>query len=129
MSDPLELPRRRITIEISLGADSYEDAVRYLAHLVKRIHEKDMDGSTILGGYSCNYACEIVESPEVTHESYINEVEKFKHDMTFLDRWAINTSYELHRSIGCNIELFRKKTREDLYRVIKDAVERINKMP
>lgn len=72
-------PRRRVVCTIELGADSWQEAAAALDNIAFRLHEarerKEEIVSVTSGGPSSGWTLDADEKPEITHESYIKEIE------------------------------------------------------
>lgn len=73
-NDPVEvlppMPHRRFEVQISIGADSWLDAVLKLESLVDHIREHGHGCSSCSGGGLANHAVTIVEDPAMTRERF-----------------------------------------------------------
>lgn len=72
-------PQRRIVCKIELGADSWQEAAAALDSIAFRLHEarerNEQEVSVTSGGPSSGWTLKADENPEITHESYITEIE------------------------------------------------------
>lgn len=77
-----ENPRRRIKITLTLGADSWDEAVRALHGIEHRLAEaQDREEPKIAvtsGGYGSGYHLEADEDPTIDHDSYFEAVEAYR---------------------------------------------------
>lgn len=71
MTDP---PKRKVTIEISTGGDTREDAIYILREMLKLVEQGG--NSSITGGYSNCGTLTVIERPDVTHHSFFAELEE-----------------------------------------------------
>lgn len=72
-------PRRRIVCKIELGADSWQEAAAALDSIAFRLYEakerNEQEVSVTSGGPSSGWTLKADEKPEITHESYISDIE------------------------------------------------------
>lgn len=71
-----ETPRRRVVIELKLGADSWEDAADALHDLARQFDMGERRDCTVLqtGGARFGYTCLLNEDPFITHDSYFEAI-------------------------------------------------------
>lgn len=76
---PLQVnaPKRRFTIDISIGADDWDTARRELLEVADHIAQHGPECSSVSGGYSAGHAVTITERPEMTHDSYFEALEAY----------------------------------------------------
>lgn len=74
-----DAPRRRIICTIELGADSWKDAAAALDDIAFRLHEArekiEERVSVSSGGPSSGWTLDADERAEITHDSYMTEIE------------------------------------------------------
>lgn len=70
-------PKRRFTIEIEIGGDTWDDAARGLRDIAQHVEEHGPACKMVSGSPSCGYSVVVVEEPNATHESYFAELERY----------------------------------------------------
>lgn len=70
-------PRRRVRLELDLGADSRAKMADWLEDIAGQIRRGELNGDAVGGGYSVGYWLELTERPEITHESYFAALAAF----------------------------------------------------
>lgn len=73
----MKKPARRFTIEIEIGADDWETAALALSELADHVARHGPKYNAVSGGYSSGHVVMIRERPDVTHDSYFAELERF----------------------------------------------------
>lgn len=71
-------PKRRFTIELEVGGDTLADAVSMLRHFIEQLR-KDAR-ACCSGGYSRSGTFKVVERPDMTHDAFEAELEKWLED-------------------------------------------------
>ena len=80
-------PRRRVKIELRMGADSWKDAADTLECIATEIRlGKHCNGPIISGGYTTGYAWEADEDESITHDSYQAASHAYIHSDEFRER-------------------------------------------
>jgi len=73
-------PKRRFVLTIEIGADTWKDALRDLRDVVSALegHVDDprLFGSC-MGSPSVGHIVEVHEDPTMTHERYVEDLEKY----------------------------------------------------
>lgn len=77
MSETVEKPKRAFEVEIRVGGDTWEDVARHLRDLMIHIEDHGPRCSSVSGGPSVGSYVDIVERPEMTHERYHEELERY----------------------------------------------------
>lgn len=77
--DAPEVPHRRYTVEIKIGADTWEDVKRSLDQIAFDLHGRE-DGAIdkTSGAPSAGYTVIGKQDPEMTHERYFADVEAWR---------------------------------------------------
>lgn len=77
MNKELLLPRRKIQVEIKIGADTKEDLEQELKNILLKVSAYDYQSSSLSGGVSSNhYYCCAIDS-EQTAEKYQRELKEY----------------------------------------------------
>ena len=71
-------PRRRFTILVSVGGDTWADALRELVGLVEHIEEHGPECSSTRGGPDSGGYVYVTEDPEQTHDRYFEQIEEWR---------------------------------------------------
>ncbi len=71
----MERPRRRFQVTIDLGTDDEKE----LAWALRQITEDIIDGrrSSVSGGPSSGWSYTVTETPDMTHDRYIKELNAY----------------------------------------------------
>jgi hypothetical protein len=64
------LPRRRVLLELKIGADSRERLLDELADIERRLRMETLWGECVMGGWGSGWTLKVDEDPTITHESY-----------------------------------------------------------
>jgi hypothetical protein len=71
-------PERRICLNIDIDADTVEDAVGELKSLIiKMLHRGEEDIHSVSGGNSTGSIITMKVNPEITHDTFIEELNKY----------------------------------------------------
>ena len=74
----MKTPKRRVQVEIKLGADSMEDALTALRQIVFDTDDGGGIRPMISGGYNSGYTIRVTENLTQTHEGYIRDLQEYK---------------------------------------------------
>lgn len=78
----MESPKRRFTMTLEVGADTYEDLLTAVENMVLglRLNHADLDHNhgMISGSPVAGYVCDIRVDPAMTHERYFELVEVYR---------------------------------------------------
>jgi hypothetical protein len=78
MTDEKKPPRRRVIVEIKIGADSEYDAYLALRELLFAAQDRgNVIAGQVTGGPRFGYSVNVDEDQSVTHISYFDELERF----------------------------------------------------
>lgn len=69
-------PRRRCLLTLKLGADDREGLIRELENIAREMRRGHLWGNCAMGGYSAGYALDVSEDETVTHDSYLEAINK-----------------------------------------------------
>lgn len=81
-------PRRRWLVEINVGGDELEDVLREILRMAEHVQEHGKDCSMVSGGYSTGGFVRITENPDMTHDRYFEEIERWKAEKARLEAAA-----------------------------------------
>jgi hypothetical protein len=70
-------PKRKVELEIKLGADSWAEAANALQSIVDRIKNKGPIIKLISGGYESGYSVVAAENSEQTGDKYRSDNEEY----------------------------------------------------
>lgn len=72
-----ETPKRRFTVTIEAGGDTWQDIAMTLRDLLPHIEEHGPKCDSVGGGVSSGHWVHVVERPEMTPERYHEELDAF----------------------------------------------------
>ena len=72
-----ERPQRCYTLDISIGADDWQGVVDDLRHLTSHIEDCGPKCSSVMGGSSSGYTVTVTHRPDMTHDKYFEELNKY----------------------------------------------------
>lgn len=73
MADP-QKPVRPYELRISIGADSWDEAMRALQDIADHVAEHGVKCDLCSGGPSSGYTVTIAHDPEQTHDRYVEQL-------------------------------------------------------
>lgn len=73
-------PRRRFEVVVSISGDAWEDVAAAVRELLPDLVEHGPKCNSISGGYTSGSWVQVIESPEVTHDSYVEALERYLAD-------------------------------------------------
>lgn len=73
---PSTPPKRACLLELSLGADTQNDIINALNHLIFLIRTKSLT-TGCSGGYGSGYTYTYSESEHPTHDEFVAELERY----------------------------------------------------
>lgn len=74
----MEKPKRRIQLNIDIGADSIDAAIHDLKQIIFEMTVRGEDNmNTVSGGYSSGNTVRLIVNPDVDHDSYVEELNKY----------------------------------------------------
>ena len=79
MADETEPPKRRYTLEIKLGADTWDDLMLDLKGMAYYLHRyEDLEKAhCVMGGASSGFTVNLVQDKEMTHDRYFELVDTY----------------------------------------------------
>lgn len=89
------LPRRRIVIELKLGADTLDEAIQVLDQVAFRLHE-GFPIECVSGGPGSGYSLSGSDDPAITHESYFAEIDEWRKAERLARPAAVDHGGETH---------------------------------
>lgn len=66
----ITLPRRRVVLELKIGADTRERMIEELEEIAAAIRKGEMWGDCVMGSASAGYTVSATEDKTVTHDTY-----------------------------------------------------------
>lgn len=82
----VEMPERKHTVAIKIGADSWDDVLAALKSIEYEFYSKGPGRNIISGGCSFSYIAVDDENPAQTHEQYFEEVDAWLAERRAKDR-------------------------------------------
>lgn len=76
MADRIK-PRRRIEIDLKIGADDWRELRGILRHLETEIAMHERLSNTVSGGYGSGFVMSVDEDESITHDSWAAELERY----------------------------------------------------
>lgn len=91
-------PRRRFELMIKVGADDWARALNELENLVRHIDEHGVNCNSVSGGYDTHHIVEIVETADMTHDRYVQELTVHLEALHARDRQNLPSVAEVQRA-------------------------------
>lgn len=76
-ADKPKPPRRAAEIDVRVGANNWDDAVRELKWTVEHVEDHGPSCQSVSGGPSGNHIVTVYQDPTMTHERYFEELDKY----------------------------------------------------
>ena len=73
----MDRPRRRYTLTIEIGADTWDDVIHDLRHTARHVEDHGPACQSVMGGPSGGHIVTVLHNPEMTHDRYMAELETY----------------------------------------------------
>lgn len=75
----MDRPKRRYTLTIEIGADTWDDVIDDLRHTSQHIEDHGPSCQSVMGGSCGGHIVTVLQNPEMTHEKYMAELDAYLH--------------------------------------------------
>lgn len=73
-----DTPNRCYTIDVSVGGDTWDDAVRELLRVAEHVEQHGPECNETSGGPVAGSHVTIAHRPEMTHDAYFEAIERWR---------------------------------------------------